>query len=146
MIRGYFAGTAGRRRPYVEARVAVTPDGPRIDVEFLLDTGADRTYLQRRTAEPLGLDLDALPMRRSRGVGGSAPAALVDGVLTLGRRHFRMMLRILMDSDPGEQTAQPGVPSVIGGDVLSHFGLYIDERRDIVLLFEPDEAAALALP
>src|SRR6266545_3959023 len=110
MIRGYFAGPAGRRRPYVEARVAVSPTGPWIDVEFLLDTGADRTYLQRRAAERLGLDLDSLPTRRSRGVGGMTPAALVGAILTLGSRHFQVRLRILMDQDSVQQANQPGVP------------------------------------
>ena len=31
----------------------------------------------------------------------------------------------------------------LGRDVLSHFGLYIEERRDLVLIFEPHEADAL---
>jgi predicted aspartyl protease len=144
MIRGYFAGPAGRRRPFIEARVAISPAGPRIDLEFLLDTGADRTYLQRRAAERLGIDLEALPTRRSRGVGGTAPAALVGAVLTLGSRHFQIMLRVLMDHDPLQEASQPGVPSVIGGDILAHFGLYIEERRGLVLLLEPPEAEALS--
>lgn len=146
MIRGYFAGSPGRRRPYVEARLAVSPTGPRIDVEFLLDTGADRTYLQRRAAERLGLELDSLPTRRARGVGGTTPAALAGAILTLGSRHFQITLRVLMEQDPSEQDSRPPVPSVLGGDILSHFGVYLEERRDLVLLFEPDETARLNLP
>lgn len=146
MIRGFFSGPLGRRRPHIEVPVSISLTGMSRDLVFLIDTGADRGLLSAGDAEELGLDLLTLPRGSSRGVGGTAATALAEAVLRLGRRRFRVMFRVLISVDPAQQTAQRRIPSVLGGDVLSHFGLYIEERRDLVLVLEPDEAEALALP
>jgi hypothetical protein len=38
------------------------------------------------------------------------------------------------------------IPSLLGGDVLSHFALFMEERTGRVLLLEPHEANALDIP
>lgn len=146
MIRGYFTGPLGRKRPYIEAPVTIRETGTRRDVAFLIDTGADRGLLSAQDATALGLDTLTLPQSRSRGVGGSAGTHNVSATLRLGLRTFLVVFRVLAGSDAAQQRAPSAVPSLLGRDVLAHFGLYIEERRDLVLLLEPAEADALAFP
>jgi hypothetical protein len=146
MIRGYFTGPPGRKRPYVEVPVTVAQTGAVRDVAFLIDTGADRGLLSPDDVTALGLDTHVLPRGRSRGVGGTAATAWVSASLRLGSRRFLVTLRVLVGGDRGSSPSQAAVPSLLGRDLLAHFGLYIEERRDLVLLLEPHEADALALP
>ena len=46
MIRGYYSAAGGRRRPYVKASFRFPSiRGQGLEVELLVDTGADRTIL-----------------------------------------------------------------------------------------------------
>ena len=148
MIRGYFTGAPGRKRPFVEAPVTLHEPLRTRDVAFLIDTGADRGLLSARDATALGLDAFTLPQGRSRarGIGGSATTGNVTATLRLGSRTFLVVFRVLLERDATRQLAATTVPSLLGRDVLSHFGLYIEERRDLVLLLEPEETERLALP
>ena len=146
MIRGYFTGPPGRKRPSIEASVTIRETGTRRDVAFLIDTGADRGLLSTRDATALGLDTLTLPQSRSRGVGGSATTRHVPAALHLGLRTFLVVFRVLGGSDAAQQRTSSAVPSLLGRDVLAHFGLYVEERRDLVLLLESHEADRLALP
>lgn len=146
MIQGSFIGPPGRRRPHIEVPVAIGPTGTARSVAFLIDTGADRGLLSAGDAEALGLDLPSLPPGRSRGVGGTAATRLAEAILRIGERRFRVMFRVLVGGEAAHETAHRRIPSVLGGDVLSHFGLYIEERRDLVLLLEPHESERLSLP
>ena len=146
MIRGYFTGPPGRKRPYIEAPVTLRELGRTRDVAFLIDTGADRGLISERDATALGLDAFTLPQSRSRGVGGSATTGHVPATLRLGSRTFLVVFRVLVESDATLQATPSAVPSLLGRDLLSHFGLYIEERRDLVLLLEPGETERLALP
>ena len=146
MIRAYFTGTPGRKRPYIEAPITIRETRTTRDVAFLIDTGADRGLLSATDATALGLDTITLPQSRSRGVGGSATTGHVPATMRLGSRTFLVMFRVLVVSDAAQQPASLAVPSLLGRDILAHFGLYIEERRDLVLLLEPEEADRLALP
>ena len=130
MIHGSFAGPPGRRRPQVVAHVAVELTGRGEEVTFIIDTGADRTLLSIADAEALGLDAEVLPVGRSLGIGGATATALVPAILGLGSRHIRTTLRVLVGGGEGDRR----IPSVLGGDILARFGLYVEERRDLVLL------------
>jgi predicted aspartyl protease len=116
VIRGYFGGPPGRRRPYIVGRVTVAQVTASVDVHFLVDTGADVTLLAPRDAAALRLDFRSFPRSRSTGIGGTTDTAIVPADITL-----------------------------LGRDVLGQFGLYVDERRDLVLLLETVEADALNL-
>jgi hypothetical protein len=116
------------------------------DVDFLIDTGADRSLLSLSDARDLGIDAGALPAHRSVGVGGPAAMGLIRATLVFGRREIGALVRVLVSGDPGQRAVQERIPSVLGRDVLAHFEVYIEERRDLVLLLEPHEADALALP
>jgi predicted aspartyl protease len=143
MIRGYFEGPRGRRRPYVTARVETAATGRAKEVDFLIDTGADRSLLSLSDAVGLGLDAGSLPTHQSIGIGGSVAMGLIEAVLVFGEREIGAMVRVLVPGGPEQETMRQRIPSVLGRDVLAHFGLYIEERRDLVLLLEPQDADAL---
>ena len=45
MIRGYFLTRGGRRRPFVQALIVSPSLSQPLDVQLLVDTGADRTII-----------------------------------------------------------------------------------------------------
>ena len=70
MIIGWFS-FAGK--PFVKARVIIPRLGVQREVEFLVDTGADRTCLNYRDAANMGLFPEILrgsEMTHAEGVGG----------------------------------------------------------------------------
>ncbi len=72
MIQGYFSTIGATRRPFVYASLQfpVLSD-LHFGVEFLVDTGADRTMLSPSDAARIGIDLSTLSLgARSTGVGG----------------------------------------------------------------------------
>ena len=146
MIRGFFEGVPGRKRPYVTVRIEIVAGHPTKDVDFLVDTGADRSLLSLSDAAGLGLDAGSLPTHRSLGIGGTASMGLIEAVLVFGGREIGALVRVLVPGEPVQRATQVRIPSVLGRDVLSRFGLYVEERRDLVLLLEPAQADALAFP
>ena len=61
MIRGYFSPPDQRRRPFVSATLQLPNTGDReLAVEFLVETGADRTLLAPLDASRLGIELQTL--------------------------------------------------------------------------------------
>lgn len=147
MIRGYLAGSAGRLRPFVEASVVISSLAITDTVEFLIDTGADSTVLGPRDALRLGLDLRRLAAGPfTTGAGGQTHTVRVDAVLTLDGHRFSLTPRILAPRTPRQQEALARVPSLLGRDVLTDFGLFLELRTSRVLLLDSQEAAALTLP
>jgi predicted aspartyl protease len=141
MIRGYFRAFAGGRRPYAAARLSVA-DIERT-VHWLVDTGADMTVLSPRDTEAMQVDLRSLPRRTATGVGGAAETALTSATVVLDDRPIDILLWILLPSQPEVDSNLQAVPSLLGRDVLAHFGLHIEDRRNLVLLFDPREADEL---
>ncbi|MFQ6026748.1 MAG: retroviral-like aspartic protease family protein [Dehalococcoidia bacterium] len=139
MIRGYF--TRGViSRPFVTARLQFPNlDQRDFSVEFLIDTGADRTTLSPVDARRIGLDVTPLPQGLpSTGVGGRASTGNIDSVLTLDSFSASLTLTII-------ETPLP-IPSLLGRDILSRFALFLDERAPQVLLLDEAEVASLNLP
>lgn len=147
MIGGYFRGPPGRLRPYVVARLTIPVANAARDVHFLVDTGADSTLVAPRDAIALALDLRTLPGGPpSVGIGGTTPTAYADATLALGDRTYGLSVRILAPANPTQRRVLGAVPSLLGRDMLSHFALFLEERTSRVLLLDPLEADALALP
>jgi hypothetical protein len=89
MIRGYFSIDGNRRRPFVDAHVALPSLGLAGKVPLLVDTGADSTVLAPEDALYLRIPLTQLPSGPpSIGVGGTMPTAALPASLTLGARTF----------------------------------------------------------
>ncbi len=149
MIRGYLLTSGGRRRPFVKAvfQFPGLRDGS-VEVDLLVDTGADRTVLSPLDAEKLatdlGIDFSSLPRGTSgAGVGGQVDTRIVEAVITLDSFSTSLTLTIL---EPPVGRPIPSIPSLLGRDIISQFALILEERTNRVLLLEPHEADALALP
>jgi predicted aspartyl protease len=144
VIRGYFSADQ-RRRPFVSASLQFpTHDNRELAVQFLVDTGADRTLLAPLDAARLGLDLDSLePGVPSTGVGGRTETRTVPAILSMDGVSIDVTLTLLASKS---QLREFPIPSLLGRDVLSRFALFIDEPSDRVLLFIPAEVHQLNLP
>ncbi len=84
MIRGYFRGVPGRRRPFVVGHVRIATARITRDVHFLIDTGADSTLVSSVDVSALGLDIRSLPRVASIGVGGRVAMAVASATLLFG--------------------------------------------------------------
>jgi predicted aspartyl protease len=147
MIRGYFRTGGNWRRPFVLARISIPSLGIVQEVEFLVDTGADGTFVAPTDANRMRIDPSRLPTgQSSAGVGGVTSTVQVPATLYLDNRQLTMNLRILIPQTAAQRFALARVPSLLGRDVLAHFALVIEQRTDRVLLLEPAEADALSFP
>ena len=143
MISGYVAGVAARRRPFIRAEVQFPPLGTRrFLIDFLVDTGADRTVIGPRDVEAMDIDLRALPQGRPMlSAGGRRSTLFIEAVISLGATDIELPLTILAPASAPLQ-----IPSILGREVLAQFALFIELRTNRVLLFDPAEASALRFP
>jgi hypothetical protein len=148
VIRGRFLVQSGKRRPFVRAVFRFPALGNRrLDVPLLVDTGADRTILAPGDADRLsrrfGVSLPSLRKGISSvGVGGQASTRLIQSVLLMGQFTSPAFDLTILEPTAGPL---PGMPSLLGRDILSYFALFMEEGTGRVLLLEPHEADALAL-
>lgn len=140
MIRGFFRADGPVQRPYLRGRIEL-PDGYAASAEqiaFLVDTGADATALSQGDAEKIGLDVASLDFgRASLGIGGAVTTRVVESNLLVQGYSVPLTLQILESQHP--------IPSVLGRDFMSHFALFMEERRGLVLFFDQSELAQLGL-
>ena len=121
-------------------------DAEAITVEMLIDTGAEITVIGTQDAYAIakatGLDLASLPQGNPIvGIGGSVPTRIANLVVRIGEFSSLMPMTIL---DPQSDEA-PLIPSLLGRDAISQFGLFIDRRTQKVLLLEDDEVDEIDL-
>ena len=149
MIRGFLKrrGYPNSPPPYVSGFVDMPTFGVfGMPVEFLIDTGADRSIIgsfdASRMVDEFGVDLSNLQdVRTAKGVGGFTETRSVAATLRIDDFSINLNLDIL-EPPPDTRFA---IPSLLGRDVLSHFALFIEERTDKVVLLDPAEADALGL-
>ncbi len=141
MIRGYFSTIGATRRPFLYCDFEILGDpgvGP-VGIEFLVDTGADRTLLSPIDAENIGLDVSKLKVgRRSIGVGGEMSTRVLESRLTTQGYSTLLTLHV--------PEARLPIPSLLGRDFIAHFGLFIEERTGRVLFFDQEEIDGLEIP
>jgi len=146
MIRGYFDDRLNSP-PYVTGFIDIPAIGVvGMQVEFLIDTGADTSLIGNYDANRISerFDADLANLREgqpSYGLGGVTEMRTADATLRLDDFTKNLRVDILEPSPDG----QFYVPSLLGRDVLAHFALFVEERTRKVLLLEPDEADALGL-
>ena len=148
MIRGYLKGAAEGYRPFVNAVVTFGPDGQDFEIPMLVDTGADHTVISPGDALLIslvsGIDLSSLEQGSSNvGVGGTAATRVADAVVRLDTFSTSMSITIL---EPPQTGRVPAIPSLLGRDIISQFGLFFDHQTRRVLLLDRAEVDALNLP
>ena len=149
MLTGYFSPTENipNPRPYLTGSIDIPAVGlVEMRVDFLIDTGADRSIIgsfdAARMVGDFGVDLtDLQDGPRGRGIGGTVATKTAEVALTFGDFSQSMRMEIL-EPPPDARFA---IPSLLGRDILSNFALFVEERTDKVLLLEPAEADALGL-
>ncbi len=150
MKRGYFEIEGTTRRPYIRAVLYFPLLGRQpVRVEFLVDTGADRTTLSpvegRRLREEHGLDLLSLPLGRpAAGVGGQMRTRMIDATLTLD--DFSKETTLPIFEPPPAMPFPEWMPSLLGRDIIYDFDFFLSNRTDRVLFLDADEADALDIP
>ncbi|HHD16899.1 MAG TPA: hypothetical protein ENK47_09340 [Euryarchaeota archaeon] len=82
--RGHPDGTDRILRPMMPATISKGND--KIDVPFLVDSGADFPSIPRDLAEALSINIDDLPKDKISGVGGISDIAWVDLDIEFGQR------------------------------------------------------------
>jgi|SRR5208282_2421158 len=126
-------------RPIMRARI-LGGDGTWQDIEFLLDTGADRTVIAASVLDLLNLQ-HVRPKDRIGGVGGLADSVDVT-------------TRICLQQDDGQWITVRGAyaaclqpealdMSVLGRDVLNFFAVIVDRAADRVLLLHGADSYAI---
>ena len=140
MLKGYFSDDGVRNAPYLACYLQF-PDAPHIEmspIEFLVDTGSDRTTLSRPTAENIGLELAILPDGgTSSGIGGVSAARQVRTQLSVQGYSTTFWLRILESRHPA--------PSILGRDFIRRFALFIEESTSRVLFLDETDVETYGL-
>ena len=140
MIRGHFGSLGGRNAPYLRCYLEFPefPDLEGGEVDFLVDTGADRTTLSRPAAENMGLNLATLPDGgTSTGVGGVSAVRMVESQLLVQSFSITFWLRIW----ESRHTSM----SVLGRDFMQRFALFIEERTGRVLFLDETDVEMYGL-
>jgi hypothetical protein len=68
IVRGRYVNISGSHRPFVALSV-LSPSGAWIGIPFLVDSGADATFLDYSCVDYLGIDVSSLPIRDDVGGG-----------------------------------------------------------------------------
>ncbi len=123
----------GVRRPYITIHVR-SAEGVWIPLPFLIDSGADATFLDASCLRQIGADPNALSERTATGVGGKAFHIQFSTILRFespeGTKAF--------SGTGGVFTAPKACDTpVLGRDGLDHFRLICDRARNLILLLAP---------
>jgi hypothetical protein len=139
ILYGRYRFHRGAYRPFIAGYV-LAADGHWVKQSFLIDSGADETFLHSRSVDLLGIDTSALNvMDDVSGVGGP------------GTPYIRHDTELRFQSPKKEVVVFTGQVNVfldphaadfpiLGRDVLNHFSVIFDWKRNVVLLIaEPDD-------
>lgn len=123
----------GVERPVIR-REALAGDGAWAHVEFLVDSGADRSVLDAATWTVLGLP-PAGDLEQLGGLGGVTEAVVVDTQIRLteaggGKVTFRGRYAAVTEPETLDM-------SVLGRDILGLFALIVDRPGDLICLLAP---------
>ena len=124
MLLGRFGDSTGK--PYIEARVVFPRFSIRGNISFLVDTGADRTYLHPLDGRKLGLDYSQLQPAPSPsyGIGGHLVRVFQEDAYIIFEESGSVLYiyRIPVLIAPLDNTAIAlRVPSLLGRDILDRW-------------------------
>jgi hypothetical protein len=133
IFRGAYDDVDGIHRPYITVRVR-SVNRVWIPLPFLIDSGADATFLDASCLRQIGADPDAVSEQTATGVGGKAAHVQFSTSLRFesleGAKTFSGTIGVFTDSEACDTP-------VLGRDVLDNFRLIFDRGRNIVLLLAP---------
>lgn len=108
--------------PYIDAYVK-TPAGVRTSrVSFLVDTGAETSFLMPMDARVLGVDYERLTLSpdSTTGIGGEARFYQEQALVTFFDSEYIYMYELALEiAEPTEHNL--GIPSLLGRDILSRW-------------------------
>ena len=125
--------------PFIKASIRAK-DGQWIEVFFLIDLGADGTYLPSKYAKKLGLQLDEAKTKdNATGVGGQRVEHI-----TTQLRFERNGAHRTFDLEIGVFTQAESLDlPILGRDVMNFFTLLCDVRANLVWLMDEAERTKL---
>ncbi len=141
MIPGYFRDQDSILRPFVNLTLEFPiANNQSLEISFLIDTGADRTLISPvdgvRLRGELGVDILDLPFGSPIvGVGGQTETRMIDATLDIGAQTISTTLS-LVEPPPGQF---PTMPSLLGRDIIYQLALFMEYRKDRLLLLEDSE-------
>ena len=134
-------------RPYVSCRLMLPRFGIVARTMFLVDTGADSTYLHTRDSMRMGVPFDLLEGSiASRGIGGRAtyfpePAILSFTDYAARQRYgYRISVNI---AEPGD--TENRLPSLLGRNIIRRWRMDYDPMNDRLEFTLRDADFALAI-
>ena len=134
--------------PYIKARVVLPNLGVAGEVNFLIDTGADVTFLHPEDVDRLGIDFRQLSpdaLERAAGIGGGSGYYRENATLTFQdsagpELHCELVVFIRPGPDPALQDA----PSLLGRDFLNRCDVRLNRSLSLARL-EPVHLADTAI-
>ena len=115
-----------RGRPIIQGRLSITRLNVARRIDFLLDTGAERTCLHPGDTDRMRIPIEALGGAiQSRGVGGISAYYRESALLSFNdQSHTRIYEIELLIADPRE--GNRGLPSLLGRDVINNWRISYD--------------------
>jgi hypothetical protein len=133
VFRGAYDNINGVRRPYITIFVRST-DGVWIPLPFLIDSGADATFLDASCLRQMGIGPGTASEQTASGVGGKATHIQFATALRFeseeGTRTFTGTIGVFTDPEACDTP-------VLGRDVLDNLRLIFDRGRNSILLLSP---------
>jgi hypothetical protein len=133
VFRGAYDNINGVRRPYLTILVR-SRDGAWIPLPFLIDSGADATFLDASCLHQMATAPGVASERTVSGVGGKAAYIQFATALRFaseeGAKTFTGTIGVFTDPEACDTP-------VLGRDVLDNFRLIFDWGRNSILLLSP---------
>ena len=133
IFRGAYDDINGVRRPYVTILVR-SQAGVWLPLPFLIDSGADATFLDASCLQQIGTAPGAGVEQTASGVGGKVMHTQLVTALRFisedGMKTFSGTIGVFTDPEACDT-------SVLGRDVLDHFRVIFDQGRNTILLLAP---------
>src|SRR5262249_17115985 len=130
IFRGAYDDINGVRRPYITILVR-SRDGVWVPLPFLIDSGADATFLDASCLQQIGSDSGAVAEQTASGVGGKVVHTPLVTALRFasedGTKTFSGTIGVFTDPEACDTP-------VLGRDVLDHFRVIFDRNRNSILL------------
>ncbi|CEG13696.1 conserved hypothetical protein [groundwater metagenome] len=145
MICGFYRKRGRMMMPCVNSRVII-PDIGEKDIKFLVDTGAERTVICEGDSVEIGVDYEKLERaeRDLGGIGGKVETYTIEAILKIepdfvDKRKILVIRNKIPKYLPDEEKKRlknlyRRIPSLLGRDIISLFGLFIHEKTESVLI------------